>query len=124
MTSPTYDGKPLFATGPASTHIDGAALAFAEHQPLAADGGNVFAQGRQPRQITQTGSLLDDDVTRLHEQCKAIEAYVDGAGREFVDEHGRAWPNVVMLRFEPATPRRLGARWHTAYRVTYRQLRP
>ena len=124
MTGPTYDGKALFASGPARIEAGGAALRFAEHEPVAGDGASVHAQGRQARPITQTGSLTADTLDDLHTQRHAIEAYIDGIARELVDEHGHAWPHVVMLRFEPAAPRRLGTRWQTGYRIDYRQLRP
>ncbi|MEX0654523.1 MAG: hypothetical protein WD534_04835 [Phycisphaeraceae bacterium] len=124
MTSPTYDGQALFASGPTHCEVGGAALAFAEHQPLHGQGSGLFSQGRQGRAITQTGTLIADTVDALQQQINAIEAYVDGTARELVDERDRPWPNMVMLAFEPSVMRRLGVRWQVSYRVQYRQVRP
>lgn len=124
MSTPTYDNERLFASGPARCRPGGAALRFAEHQPLHADGSHVHAQGRAARDIAQTGTLFADTPTALRRQAEAIEAYVDGRGRELVDELGQAWPNAVMLAFEPGEPQRLGVRWKLEYRITYRQVRP
>ncbi|MEX0745370.1 MAG: hypothetical protein WD118_07180 [Phycisphaeraceae bacterium] len=123
MSSPTYDGQALFQSGPAMCEVGGATLRHAVHEPMQGHGVHVIAQGRAGRGITQRGSLIGDTMDALQAQIAAIESYVDGTARELVDEHERRWAEVVMLSFEPATPRRLGVRWQVNYRVTYRQVR-
>lgn len=123
MTSPTYDGKALFESGPATCEVGGTALRHVEHEPMRGDGVHVIGQGRSGRAIVQHGTLLGDTIDELQAQVAAIEAYVDGMSHALVDEHGRSWPDVVMLAFEPAAPRRMGVRWRIAYRITYQQVR-
>lgn len=115
----TFDGHALFESGPASVQAQGTALRHAEQAPLHGQGARVLSQGRTARQLEQRGVLLADSPDALRQQSEAIEAYLDGLAHPLVDDVGRTWPGVVMLRFEPGDVEPAGVRWKLAYRVTY-----
>lgn len=118
----TFDGQELFASGPARVEDRGASLRHAQQEPVGQLGARVVGQGRAARQLVQTGTLLADSPEELREQVTAIEAYLDGLPHELVDEHGRAWANVVMLAVEPRGLVGVGTRWKLEYRVNYVQV--
>ncbi|MFW6059379.1 MAG: hypothetical protein ACODAQ_04315 [Phycisphaeraceae bacterium] len=119
----TFDNEFLFTSGPARIHVGGRSLRHATEHALGARGVQLFSQGVEGRPITQTGVLIADASEQLQQQVDAIEAKLDGVPRLLVDHLDRTWPNVVMVKFEPAAFTRLGPRWKTDYRIEYLQTR-
>jgi len=120
----TFDGQALFDSGPARFHIAGLALRHAEQPAPYADGTNVVAQGREARPITQTGTLLADDIKTMHNLMDAIEDRLDGAAHPLIDDTGRSWDDTVMLRFVPGPITAVGPRCRVDYTIDYLQVKP
>jgi hypothetical protein len=120
----TFDGENLFDSGPNQLHIGPIALRHATQATLDSEGATIAAQGLQARPMVQRGTLLADVIGDLHEQRAAIEAKLDGLPHELVDRFGQVWSQVMMVRFAPEAPRRLGPRWQMPYRIDYEQLLP
>ncbi|MEM6852959.1 MAG: hypothetical protein AAF911_06255 [Planctomycetota bacterium] len=120
----TYDGQPLFDSGPARLHVGGLALRTAEQPAPYADGTNLVGHGREARPITQTGTLLADDVASMSALMDAIEDQVDGVARTLTDEDGRPWDHTVMLRFTPGRIASVGPRCRVDYTIDYLQVKP
>ncbi len=114
----------LFATGP--SRIDDAGLALRHDTLPASDeqGVELLPRGISPRNITQRGQLLADDLTQLREQTDAIESLLDGVPGSLIDDDQRTWPNTVMLAFEPKPVTRAGSRWSVLYTIRYQQVQP
>lgn len=122
-----FGGQDLFGSGPHRFEVGGLELRHTTHAPVGSAesrGVSVQSFGVSARPITQTGELIADDPQRLSELVHAIESMLDGQGRELIDERGQAWPDTVMTAFTPGPTRRLGARWHTPYRILYTQVTP
>jgi hypothetical protein len=117
------DGEALFASGPSRLIAGGLDVQQARQPAVTGDGVHVAHQGTGGRTIRQRGTLIGDDVDELAAQRAAIEAKLDGARHVLTDEAGRRWDAVMMLRFEPAEVKRVGARWKVDYEVTYLQVR-
>lgn len=113
-----------FASGPATLDVGGVGLRHATQPASGSDGEAIAPQGRTGRTLTQTGTLYADDSAALAAQAAAIEALLDGRPRTLTDDAGRAWPQVVMLSFEPGVAQRHGRRHALPYTITYRQPRP
>lgn len=122
MTS--FDGQPLFDSGPTRFHVAGLTLRHAEQPAPHADGTHVVSHGRSARPITQTGSLLADHPQTMTELLDAIEDRLDGVARTLVDDTGRSWDHTVMLRFEPGPIVALGPRCRVDYTIDYLQVQP
>ena len=114
----------LFDSGPARLHVGALTLRRAQQPALAGDGDHLVTRGREARPITQTGTLLSDSPREMVERLDAIEDLVDGRIHELVDESGRVWRGVVMLRFDPEPMRAAGARCRVDYSIDYLQVRP
>lgn len=120
----TFDGQPLFASGPTRFHVAGLTLRHAEQPAPYADGTNLVAHGREARPITQTGTLLADDVNTMATMMDAIEDRLDGVSRTLVDDTGRSWDDTVMLRFVPGPILAVGPRCRVDYTIDYLQVKP
>lgn len=120
----TFDGQPLFDSGPTRFHVAGLALRHAEQPAPYADGTNLIAHGREARPITQTGTLLADDPNTMRDLLDAIEDHLDGVSRTLVDDTGRPWDNAVMLRFAPGPIVAVGPRCRVDYTIDYLQVKP
>lgn len=118
----TFNQQSLFDSGPAQLHVAGLTLRHAVQPSPHADGTTLIAQGRDARPLTQTGTLLADAPRQLTALADAIELCVDGVGRTLVDDTGRSWDHVVMLRFVPGPIVGLGPRFRVDYTIDYLQV--
>jgi len=119
-----FDGQLLFDSGPSRLAIGGVAIRQVTQPTLESRGVHMASQGLEGRSIVQRGTLTADSIKALREQREAIEMRCDGLPHELVDRFHNAWPNVIMLRFAPEAPERLGPRWKLDYRIDYEQLLP
>ena len=119
----SYRSINLFGSGPHRFHVGGLTQRTAERSLTGADGVRLIARGRTGRAITQTGTLIDDDLAGLNAQADAIEAVLDGNPGDLVDDLSRTWSHIVMLGFEPGPVRRIGVRLGMDYTVRYSQVR-
>lgn len=117
-----FGGEDLFGSGAHGFHVGGVEQRRVRHAEAGADGAALTVLGKGSRRIEQEGTLLADDVGGLAEQVTRIEAVMDGRKAELVDDAGRRWPNVMMLKFEPGAIRRKGARLAVDYRVQWEQV--
>jgi len=74
--------------------------------------------------MTQTGTLLADDVACINDLLDAIEDQLDGRAYSLIDDTGRAWDDTVMLRFEPGPITAVGPRCRVDYTIDYLQVKP
>lgn len=114
----------LFSRGPSRLEIDGVRLRHISQPALAGRGIELAGQGQQGRSIIQYGTLRGTSYDALLAQRAAIEQMIDGLTHTLIDEQGEAWPNVVMLGFDPGDTQRLGPGWKLDYRIEYIQLTP
>ena len=117
-----YAGEDLFGSGPHRFHVHGVEQRAVRHGQPGVDGEAVTVLGRGGRRIDQEGTLLADDVATLTEQLSRVESKADGRKAELVDDVGRRWADVMLLRFEPGAIRRQGPRLAVDYRVEYVQV--
>jgi hypothetical protein len=117
-----FDEQNLFSSGPHRFHVGGLSLRHVLQPTMGTRSVAIAALGQSGRAIAQEGDLLADDPAALHALAGAIEECLDGRSAELVDDLDQSWPDTVMLAFEPAPPRRVGARWALAYRIQYLQL--
>ena len=120
----SFDGQDLFSSGPHRFEVGGLTLRHAEQAAPGGDGAAVVGQGRSARTIVQHGELLADSAAFLRELTALIEAKLDGLEHELIDDAGRLWSNVVMVKFEPEVMKRIGTRLGVSYRVEYVQVKP
>ncbi|MAE62300.1 MAG: hypothetical protein CMJ49_13205 [Planctomycetaceae bacterium] len=118
----SLNGNDLFGSGPHTIEVGGRSLRHASHQQPGADGQRVTALGRTPREIEQSGTLLADGPDGLTAQLDAIEEALGDPPAALIDQHGRQWDHVIMMRFSPKHVRRIGLRLGVDYRVTYEQV--
>lgn len=118
----TYDASNLFASGPSLLHVGGIVATAAVLDTLHSRGVRMTHHGTAGRAITQSGQLIADLPLELQLLAQAIEAKVDGRVATLVDEHGRTFNDVVMLKFEPSAMEPLGTRWRVYYRIEYLQV--
>ena len=117
----TYKSQNLFASGPHTFHVRGRSLRYETIEQPGADGAEVVPLGRTALRIEQTGTLAADRIDDLQARLDAIEAAMDGAAGELVDDRRRAWPRMVLIHFDPAPIRRLGLRLLVDYSAAYVQ---
>lgn len=120
----SFDGLALFESGPHRFEVGGVALRHVLNETPGGRGVRLSALGQHSRVIRQTGWLVADDVGRLGALIEAVEEKVDGQGYELVDDVGRVWAGVVMVKFEPGGVGRVGARWGVEYKIEYLQVEP
>lgn len=116
-----FDGNDLFSSGPHRFQIGGLSLRHVLHGTPQSQGVHITATGRHGRSIHQTGTLVADSPTQMTAQRTAIESKLDGRAVTLVDGQDRAWPNTVMLSFEPEQLTRAGNRYKLDYQVHYLQ---
>ena len=120
----TFNGLDLFSSGPSRTIFGPVEGRDALAQSPGAIGVMLTQQGRQPREITQRGTLVADTEPALRELTTAIEGQVGAAAATLTDEHGNDWPDCVLRVFEPGPVGRLGPRYTLDYITTYLQVSP
>ncbi|MFI4860969.1 MAG: hypothetical protein ACIAXF_09845 [Phycisphaerales bacterium JB063] len=120
----TFNTQPLFASGPSRTTPGPVELRTAKQDAPAGVGTTLLSQGKHARAIRQQGQLHADSPAELYELMDAIEDMIDGLPYTFCDEHGRAWLNTVMTRFEPGAVVRCGTRVMADYEIHYTQVLP
>lgn len=120
----SYAGEDLFGSGPHRFHVGGLELRHVLHETPGGRGVGLSSQGLQGRAVGQSGELVADDPGQMQQLINAIEAKVDGRGHTLVDEHGRSWGGVVMVKFRPGPLVRVGGRVRVSYRVDYFQTTP
>lgn len=121
---PQFNNQPLFDSGPSRFHVGGLTLRRAEEAVPHVDGVHLVGQCREGRSITQTGTLLADDVNAVAVQLDAIDDAVDGLAHTLIDDTDRVWLDTVMLRFEPGPIRPAGPRVRVDYTIDYLQVKP
>ncbi|MEM9883132.1 MAG: hypothetical protein AAF800_09475 [Planctomycetota bacterium] len=121
---PSFANLNLFDAGPCRFHVGGLTLRTADQPGPDTNGTRLVAQGRSSRTITQTGTLVADDVDGLLTLSDAIEDRLDGLPNELIDDTGRVWDGVVMLRFEPGPIVAVGPRCRVDYTIDYVQAKP
>lgn len=121
---PNFNQQSLFDSGPARFHVGGLQLRRDDQSVPHLDGTTLVSQGRSARSITQTGTLLADDVDCMTLQLQSIEDQLDGLTHPLIDDTGRVWEHVVMLSFEPGPTTQAGARWRVDYAIDYLQVKP
>ena len=110
----------LFASGPATVWEEG--LSLRQDSVSAAVGpGRLIAGQRESRRLTQTGELWGDRVTDLVAQTQAVDTWLDGRAYTLDAGDGRLWSGVVMTKFVPEVPERVGTRYRVRYTVGYVQ---
>jgi len=118
----TLDGNDLFGSGPHAVRPVAWERAVARRGFPGVDGELVLDMGLRSRAIEQTGRLQAGTAADLHAALAAIETYADGRLHRLIDPTGRTYANVLVERFEPATPVRHGRGFFCEYTLHYRQL--
>ncbi len=116
------DGQDLFASGPHATTVDGPVRQLQRRSVPGLDGERVLDAGRRSRTLRQSGRLQASDAATLRTRMDAVEAFLDGRTHTLTDEHGAAYPRVLVEQVEWTTPVQLGRGAWCEYRITYRQL--
>jgi len=120
----TFDNESLFNSGPTRFNVGKVMIRHTTQHPPGSLGVRLDSQGREARQIIQTGTLIADTSNELQKLVDAIEAKADGLPHVLVDNLGRVWNSAVMLSFDPEPYRPVGVRWKVDYRVEYLQVLP
>jgi hypothetical protein len=120
----SFDHENLFASGPHTFRVGGLSLRHALQETPGSRGVQLSALGHYGRAIEQSGTLIADSPAALRTLAAAIEAKLDGVAHELVDDVSRAWPDVVMLSFDPGAVTPLGRRFGLGYRIQYLQVKP
>lgn len=120
----SFADQDLFGSGPHRLHIGGVSLRHVVQDTAGGIGVDLASHGTSARVITQIGELRADSRPQLRRLANLIEAQLEGLPGTLIDDTGESWDDVVMLKFEPEPPTRVGPRWSLAYRIDYLQLRP
>lgn len=120
----TYNSLDLFSSGPSAIEPGPFEGRDAVADRPGAVGASVVTQGVRPRKLTQHGQLVADDVDVLQATIDTIQAQVSAGAATLIDQHGKAWPDCLMQRFEAGPLTRLGPRFATTYEITYLQTHP
>lgn len=120
----TYNSLDLFSSGPSAVEPGVLEARDAVADSPGAIGASVITQGVLPRKLTQRGTLIADDVDALLRLVDAIQAQVNAGTATLIDQHGKAWPDCLLQRFEAQALSPLGPRLSTAYEITYLQTHP
>lgn len=120
----TFNGLELFSSGPSA--IDPGPL---ESRDALADspgaiGTSVITQGTSPRRLAQRGTLVADNADAMQALLDAIQSQVGTGTATLTDQHGKAWADCLMQRFETEALHRLGPRYAADYEITYLQTNP
>ena len=67
------------------------------------------------------GTLIADTSAQLEALIDAIDAEVDQAAADLVEDGINTWPGCVMRSFTHAPRHRIGARYAVAYNLVYLQ---
>lgn len=120
----TFDNESLFDSGTVRFKIGPVKLRHAIQHAPGSIGAMLDNQGLEARRIVQSGKLVADTPVALQGLADAIRAKLDGRSYTLVDNLGRAWSDTAMIEFEMDPFTRIGARWKSAYRITYLQVIP
>lgn len=115
----TFDGESLFGSGPVRFKFGPVQSRHAIQHPPGSRGTRLDCQGTEAREIKQSGVLIADSATDLQSLVQAIEGKVDGQTHLLVDNLGRTWSDIAMLRVDAEPFERVGARWKSEYRIEY-----
>jgi hypothetical protein len=117
-----FDGESLFASGPHVVSVGSPERRVKDQAFNGLAGGLALDLGEGPREILQTGVLSASSADNLALVEAAVEAFIDGRTYTLSTPEGADYPNTRLERYERLGPRQVGAAWHQAYRLTYRQL--
>ncbi|MEO0474484.1 MAG: hypothetical protein AAF085_00750 [Planctomycetota bacterium] len=117
----TYNAKDLFSSGPASLERGPNPSFGTLVQSLSTTESAAVSSAYKPRQITQRGTLIADTPAQLEALIDAIDAEVDQAAADLVEDGINTWPGCVMRGFTHAPRHRIGARYAVAYNLVYLQ---
>lgn len=118
----SLDGQSLFSSGPHDFRCDGWKREIVAKAFPGLSGALLIDHGRRGRAIHQTGRLQSPDRETVLALIAAIESFEGGSPHTLVDNHGRAFGNVLMEHFEQITPIRKGRGYWCDYAIRYRQL--
>ncbi len=116
------DGQTLFDSGPGSVRVGTWSRQTIRRGFAGLDGEAVLDAGRRSRVLEQTGRLAAATAEALETKLLAIAELQDGQLHTLVDHAGCEHANVLLERFEPTTPMRLGRGWWCDYRIEWRQM--
>ncbi|MBM4018422.1 MAG: hypothetical protein FJ288_08880 [Planctomycetes bacterium] len=116
------DGEALFSSGPHVVTVGSPVRRIKDEAFNGLSGGLALDLGDGPREILQTGVLSAASAEALAAAEAAIESFIDGRAYTLTTPDGADCPNCRLERFERLGPRHMGASWHQAYRIAYRQL--
>ena len=118
----TIDGQTLFDSGPGSVRAGSWSRQMIRRGFAGLDGEAILDAGRRSRLLEQTGRLTAATAEDLEARLLAIAELQDGQTHTLVDQAGCEHASVLLERFEPTTPMRLGRGWWCDYRIEWRQL--
>ena len=119
-----YKSQDLFSSGPHAFRVRGLSVRRQLVEQPGTDGARVVALGRTAREIEQFGVLHGESGSDLQARLNSIEAAMNGAPGELIDDLDRAWPRMVLVEFNPARIRRAGVRLAVNYTALYVQTQP
>lgn len=119
-----YNEQDLFSSGPSTIEPGPIESRDAVADTPGSLGASVITQGTAPRRLTQRGTLVADNADALQSLIDAIQAQVGFGSAALIDQHGKAWPDCLMQRFDPTLFYRLGPRYAVDYEITYLQTQP
>ncbi len=119
----TFAGLSLFESGPHRFAIGRLGRHFLEPDRGVNTAPTTWDRERAEASIFQRGRLIATDDASLMALVDAIraEAELPRTGT-LVDHHGRAWPTMTMLRFEPEDRVDRGRAVSLGYAVLYRHI--
>jgi len=117
----TFNGYQLFNSGPSAIDPGPLESRDALAQSPGSLGSSVINQGTTPQRLTQRGTLVADNAEALQASIDTIQSQVGSAAATLIDQHGKAWPDCLMQRFEADAFSRLGPRYAADYEITYLQ---
>ena len=119
----TFAGLSLFESGPHRFAIGHVGRHFLEPDRGSNTAPTTWDRGKAELTIFQSGRLVAADDAALMALVDAIraEAELPRTGT-LVDHHGRAWPGMTMLRFEPEGRIDRGREVSQGYSVLYRNI--
>ena len=120
----TFNQQNLFDSGPALLHMQSPSLRHDVTANPAGDGGSLQSFGREPRLLTQHGTLLGDSSEDVRSQVTAIEALMDGLVHPLSDDSQNLSTSAVLIDVRTSGTTAVGPRFKSDYTLSYLEPNP
>ncbi len=118
------DNVAIFASGTTVLQAGPIKLRHTIRNTPGSYGARLDIEGKEVRQIDQSGCLIADTSSDLQTLIDAIQSKLDGLSHTLTDDHDKTWTDCVMISFKPGAFVRIGKRWKCDYTIEYLQVKP